>query len=375
MGDDDDDKKEMLTDAALHAIAGGIEGLTGGSVMSDTYNSIRSGDAKATYSNELLPLLSDIESLKRTFKKDVIEGANDLVNLIVQAGVGVTPQTITDWVTAGLDAVHGDPRLANEYGLLVMRIMSAPQGQLDQLYIDELGMTVGEAKQLNAEEFANRYARYKMGRESTFTGWAYSEQGHNDAFDRYVKNFGKKVKERLVGKDIATLDDAYERGDDYMKDIVGKAIKTRLEAADDSELPTIYKYTTNELTKKTAGSEMTKRISKNEELDEYFDKQRDPVLRKAAASEIAKRLGTQDYAGKAPQAKWTQETKDAHERYQELRTAADVKEDCQLTLLKVSDEDKAELREIKKYLGQGGDDAAIMQEYREARAEILKNYK
>lgn len=373
MGDDDDDKKDMLTDAALHAIAGGIEGLTGGSVMSDTYNSIRSGEANM-YSNELLPLLSDMESLKRTFKKDVIEGANDLVNLIIQAGVGVNPQTITDWVVAGLDMAKGDPELANEFGLLVMRVMSAPQGQLDKLYIDELGMTAGEARKLNAEEFANRYARYKMGRESTFTGWAYSEEGRNDAFDRYVKNFDKKLNERLGTQAIATLEDAYDRGDDHMKDLVGKAVKKRLEGMEDGEVEHVMKYTTNDVTKEAASKEVVKRVSKKEDLDGYFDNTSDPALRKAAGQEIAKRLGTQDYAGRSPQKRWTQETRDAYERYQELRTSADIHEDSQI-YLKATDSDKAELREIKKQLGQGGDDAAIMQEYREARKEILKNYK
>lgn len=158
-----------------------------------------------------------------------------------------------------------------------------------------------------------------------------------------------------------------------MKELVGKAVKKRLESMEDGEVEHVMKYTTNDVTKEAASKEVVKRISKKEDLDSYFDKSSDPALRKAAGQEIAKRLGTQDYAGRAPQKRWTQETRDAYERYQELRTSDDIKKDSQI-YLNATDEEKAELREIKKQLGQGDDDAAIMQEYREARAEILKNY-
>lgn len=404
MGDDDDDKKEMLTDAALHAIAGGIEGLTGGSVISDTYNSIRSGEANM-YSNELLPLLSDIESLKRTFKKDVIEGANDLVNLIIQAGVGVNPQTITDWVVAGLDVAKGDPRLANEFGLLVMRVMSAPQGQLDKLYIDELGLTAGEAKQLNAEEFAQRYARYKMGRESTFTGWAYSDEGRNDAFDRYVKNFDRKLKERIDAQDIETLADAYDRGDGHMKGLIGKAIKKKIAELDDTALQSmtsnngngkITKIVRSEINKrakaKAAGmtpeefSEFNKRVkssvanASDEELRDMYN-QADTLARKIIRTALDESIDPEvGDPYKSP-------NKEYGRIYNRIKTADDMEEDILLAkaqkVAKAAGDDdlakeiasaRSELTEYRKELTGGAGDAQVMKELREARKELINEY-
>jgi hypothetical protein len=404
MGDDDDDKKDMLTDAALHAIAGGIEGLTGGSVMSDTYNSIRSGEANM-YSNELLPLLSDMESLKRTFKKDVIEGANDLVNLIIQAGVGVNPQTITDWVVAGLDVAKGDPRLANEFGLLVMRVMSAPQGQLDKLYIDELGLTAGEAKQLNAEEFAQRYARYKMGRESTFTGWAYSDEGRNDAFDRYVKNFNRKLKERIDAQDIETLADAYDRGDGHMKGLIEKSIKKYVSELDDTALQSmtsnngngkITKIVRSEINKrakaKAAGmtpeefSEFNKRVkasvanASEEELRDMYN-QADTLARKIIRTALDESIDPEvGDPYKSP-------NKEYGRIYNRIKLDYDMEEDIMLAkaqkVAKAAGDDdlakeiasaRSELTEYRKELTGGAGDAQVMKELREARKELINEY-
>ena len=230
MGDDDDDKKKMWEDAAMHALAGGIEGLSGGNVMSDTYNAFRSGQVTSYMSTELLPLMSDIEDLKRKLNQDMVEGAHDLVNLIVQAGVGVNPQQITDWLAAGLDVADGDPELAHEFGMFVLRFMSVPQSQLDKLYIDELGLTARDAQQLNATQMAERYARYKMRRGSMYTSWAYSDEGKQKAEERYLKRFETKVKERIAELDDEQLEDNFNTDDALRRQLVSQEANTRIKA-------------------------------------------------------------------------------------------------------------------------------------------------
>ena len=230
MGDDDDDKKKMLEDAAMHALAGGIEGLSGGNVMSDTYNAFRSGQVTSYMSTELLPLMSDIEDLKRKLNQDMVEGAHDLVNLIVQAGVGVNPQQITDWLAAGLDVADGDPEIAHEFGMFVLRFMSVPQSQLDKLYIDELGLTARDAQQLNATQMAERYARYKMRRGSMYTSWAYSDEGKQKAEERYLKRFETKVKERIAELGDEQLEDNFNTDDALRRKLVSQEANTRIKA-------------------------------------------------------------------------------------------------------------------------------------------------
>ena len=232
MGDDDDDKKEMLEDAALHAIAGGVEGLSGGNVMSDTYNAFRSGEVSSYVNTELLPLMSDIESLKRKLGQDMVEGAHDLVNLAVQAGVGVNPQQITDVVAAVLDVADGDPKIAHEAGFVILRVLSVPQSQLDKLYIDELGLIARDARKLNAGQMAERYARYKMRRGSAYTSWAYSDEDKRKAEERYLKRFETKVKERIAELDDEQLEDNFNTDDDLRRKWVGQAVAKRAGGTD-----------------------------------------------------------------------------------------------------------------------------------------------
>lgn len=232
MGDDDDDKKEMLEDAALHAIAGGVEGLSGGNVMSDTYNAFRSGEVSSYVNTELLPLMSDIESLKRKLGQDMVEGAHDLVNLAVQAGVGVNPQQITDVVAAVLDVADGDPKIAHEAGFAILRVLSVPQSQLDKLYIDELGLTARDAQKLNAGQMAERYARYRMRRGSAYTSWAYSDEGKRKAEEHYMKRFETKVKERIAELDDEQLEDNFNTDDDLRRKWVGQAVAKRAGGTD-----------------------------------------------------------------------------------------------------------------------------------------------
>lgn len=232
MGDDDDDKKEMLEDAAIHAFAGGVEGLSGGNVMSDVYNMWRSGQDISSYSFNLLPIMSDLQNMLRSFKRDGIEGANDLVNLMIQAGVGVNPQTLTDWVAAGLDYADGNPELSNEFGIFVLRLMSVPQSQLDKLYIDELGMNARDAQKLNAGQMAERYARYKKRHGSMLTGWAYSAEGEQKADERYMKRFETKVKERIAELDEEQLEGNFNTDDDLRRKWIGQEVAKRVGGVD-----------------------------------------------------------------------------------------------------------------------------------------------
>ena len=192
----------------------------------------RSGQDISNYNFNLLPLMSDIQNMMRNFKRDGIEGANDLVNLIVQAGVGVNPQTLTDWIAAGLDFADGNPELSHEFGLLVLRVMSVPQNQLDKLYIDELGMTASDAQKLNAGQMAERYTRYKKRRGSMFTGWAYGAAGEEKADEHYMKKFETKAKERVAELDDAQLEDNFNTDDTLRRKWIGQEVAKRAGGVD-----------------------------------------------------------------------------------------------------------------------------------------------
>lgn len=232
LGDDDDEKDKMLEDATLHALAGGVEGLTGGNVMSELYNRARSGEGVGNYNFNLLPLMSDLQTTLRHFKNDEVMAANDIINLLVQSSIGVNPQTITDAYVAIMDAAEGDLSTGKEIAMMLMRLGQVPQTQLDNLYIDELGMSAKDAKGHSLEDLAKRYATYKRRKNAPLTGILYDDTERAAAEERYIKRFEEKVKERISGLSDEALGMNYDRSDAMLKKELGKEAAKRLGGKD-----------------------------------------------------------------------------------------------------------------------------------------------
>ena len=200
-GDDDDKKKEMLVDAAEKGVFGSLEGLTGGNLMSEAGNLLVFGEGLNNWDPSLLPLISDFTNLYQEFGKDNVRAMNDLLNLGIQMGIGVNPQTLEDAVVAIIDACNGDLGTAKEAMLLGLRLISAPQTSLDQLYLDEIDMTALEAKDLTIPELAERYAKYKKAKGAGAMAPLYSlDPALDDKITaKYLSSFENKAKERLDG--------------------------------------------------------------------------------------------------------------------------------------------------------------------------------
>jgi len=327
-GDDDDEKKDMLEDASLHALLGGsVEGLSGGAQMSEIINLFRQfateddkKDAASLkrklkdYNFNLLPLMSDLQQVMGKVLTGENGALNDVVNLVVQSGVGVNPQTITDAVVAIVDACDGDPETSREAAFLLMRIMQVPQSAIDKLFIDEIGMSAGEAKKLDAGELARRYARYKFNKAAPLTNGFYSDAERKEMEEKYVKRFENMLKERLSKLD-------------------------------------------------------------NEDLESSFDSD-DDTVRKYAGKEAAKRMGSQDYYGSS--------TSEYGLIYQRIRTFDDLNEDVQLQIeqrraKEDGDEDREkEIKSMRNYLTTikkdlvDGNQKEVMEELRRERKKMLR---
>jgi len=200
-GKDDDEKEKMLAEAFKHALIGGsIEGLAGGNVMSEAMNMVAKGENLRNYDPTLLPILSDMKRVYAMMGYDWVAGTNELVNLAVQAGFGVNPQTLTDTVVAVIDACNGDMETSREAMLLIMRVLQVPQSQIDQIYIDELGVNASTARRMSPKQMAKRYADYKLNRNAPLTRGLYPEKLEEKRRKSYEKSFNKKVKERKEKK-------------------------------------------------------------------------------------------------------------------------------------------------------------------------------
>ena len=171
-GDDDDKKKDMWSDIFTHTMFGSVEGLALGDMYSATLNSLyrsmfHGEDFNANSFTKDLPFVSDINTMVKDFQtKEWGVGLTDVINIMIQSGIGINPQTLTDAVVAIYDYCGADEKTPIECALLIMRIMNCPQSQMDKIYFDELDMTGAEAKQLKPAEIAKRYAEYKAMREA-----------------------------------------------------------------------------------------------------------------------------------------------------------------------------------------------------------------
>lgn len=200
-GDDKDQKKDMWDDAFKHSFFGSIEGLTGGDVMSAIGNDLIHGKGlnPLTASKEM-PLSADIQSIVSKWNKDKVAAMNDVVNLLVQSGVGVNPQSLTDAVVAIMDYCGDDAETSRECALLIARIINCPQSQTDKIYFDELGATAAEASKMTPAEIAERYAEYKIHRGAPLTGWAYSEEARDSVKTAQQNRVLTKAKEKMSNR-------------------------------------------------------------------------------------------------------------------------------------------------------------------------------
>lgn len=196
-GDDPDEKKAMLREDATHALIGGpIEGLAAGNIMSEAFNMIKNGENLRNWDPTTLPIMSDIKSTISKMSSDPVAGANDLVYLAAQIGLGTNPQTLSDAIVAIVDACDGDFETAREVMFCIMRILAVPQSQLDQLMIDEIGMKAKDARELSYEDVAKRYVDYKMKRNAPVTGKFYDEELRKKREKSLNTTFKKKYNER-----------------------------------------------------------------------------------------------------------------------------------------------------------------------------------
>ena len=218
LGDNDDDKKKMLEDAGLHALVGSVEGLTGGDVMSAAGQMGLTGEGNPEHLSKDMPLTSDLLSIYQKWGSDKVAATNDVLNLLVQAGVGVNPQSLTDAVVGVMDYCENNPADARECALLIARIFNTPQSQLDKIYFDEIDLDGSDARKLSPKQIAERYAKYKLRRNAPLTAWMYGEDGRKERVAKYKKAANDAAKERLSaltdsrsGEDFTDWRDEYEQ--------------------------------------------------------------------------------------------------------------------------------------------------------------------
>ena len=325
-GDDDDEKRKMAKYAALHSLAGPLEGMPGGNILSAVIGDIVTGGEWTQYSYHLAPVISDIEKIKKEFGTDTWAAINDILVLLTSTMVGWDLKSLSDVGFATWDAFNGDMDAAKEFAVWMMRVAQVPKSQVDQFFLDEVGLTAREASKTPVEELAKRYANYYFHRNAPVTSWFYDDEKRDKVEERYEKQFYRMLEERLD-------------------------------------------------------------VMPSEKKEQVFDNTEDTNIKKEIASKAAKERDTEDYYGRKPSSSWSDDTKASRIAYQKERTYEDMLED--FAVKKAIDEAKEsgddELYENITYqykgftdlmgeLDGGKDDKATMQDMRRIRKQIIEEY-
>ena len=206
-GNDDDEKEAFWQDIFAHSYFGSLEGLTGGDVISQVLGSYLAGNLNPNSMDKDMPLTSDLAvAFKKFTKGDMDAALSDMINLIVQSGIGVNPQSITDSVLAIMDACGDDPALANEATIFIARILQVPQSQIDKLYFDEVGLMGSGLSKYTPAQLAERYARYKVKRGHFSTPWAWDDDVN---VGKAITKANKEIKARTNHMGLTNLNEAF----------------------------------------------------------------------------------------------------------------------------------------------------------------------
>ena len=230
-GDDEDEKQKMWDDVWAHTAFGSVEGLTGGDLMSQAGQMMLTGEGNPAYLSKDMPLTSDImEAFKKLGNGQHTEALNDMINLIVQAGLGVNPQSITDVALSIMDACGDDPALAHEATICISRILQVPQSQIDKMYFDEVGLNGDEVSKYTPAQLAERYAEFKVKRGRFFSPWSW---GDEERIGKFTDKANKTIKERTEQMGDNKVNEAYLRYEEVYKGIDAKVKEAKKTAKTD----------------------------------------------------------------------------------------------------------------------------------------------
>lgn len=230
-GDDDETKDEFWDDIWAHTMGGWLEGLTGGDVMSLGIGMWLNGEVSEWKLKKEMPLTTDLFKTGREFFKGEYGAfVTDAVNLCVQMGLGMNPQSITDGVLAIMDACGDDPALAHEATICISRILQVPQSQIDKMYFDEVGLSGDEVSKYTPAQLAERYAEFKVKRGRFFAPWSWDDE---DQIGKYIEKANKTINERTEQMGDKKVNEAYLQYEEVYKGVDAKVNEAKKKAKTD----------------------------------------------------------------------------------------------------------------------------------------------
>ena len=197
-GDDDDKKKDLITDSLT---GGAFAGPLRGTIIGPGLEAALDGYGWSEVIGADLPIESDIQKNEYLFNSEkYAEFSTNIINMLVAMGLGFNPETITNIGMSIIDACDGDLEYANDFMTLIFTIMSVPESQIKELYIDELGTSAEEIqrtlkrKQYKLDEVAKEYARRRKMKASPIIPMSEEEEKKQEKSARIQIKRGAKER-------------------------------------------------------------------------------------------------------------------------------------------------------------------------------------
>lgn len=243
-GDDDEQEDKMLGQASTHLLSGWVEGIVFGGQLSSAadfaYDYYHGRKKLRDYSLQR-DLVSDMaEQILGKSSGKPADAVYDIVNMIVAMSTGVNPKSIVEPTVGIIDVVQnwgGDAKLAHEVALGWCRLLNVPQTSLDQVYVDEIGLSAKDAKQLSAEQFAERWCRYKRRRGAGWMSPLTSDESDAEQEGKLLKRYERMMDERFESLSDERVEQIMRESDDeLLKKHAAKAYKSRIDALSDDDV-------------------------------------------------------------------------------------------------------------------------------------------
>ncbi len=409
-GDDDEQEDKMLGQASTHLLSGWLEGIVFGGQISSAadfaYDYYHGRKKLRDYSLQR-DLVSDMaEQILGKSSGKPADAVYDIVNMIVAMSTGVNPKSIVEPTVGIIDVVQnwgGDAKLAHEVALGWCRLLNVPQTSLDQVYIDEIGLSAKDAKQLSAEEFAERWCRYKRRRGAGWMSALTSDESDKEQEGKLLKRYERMMDERFENLSDERIEQIMESDDELLKKHAAKAYKSRIDALSDDEVaaavvPLSDSAPQDSIAVKREGikrayksegmsydtpSDREKNAQAYERRVDFFDIDEDKVLKgrrdalKKSVGDEFEKMGAEYKKGSRGWGWYIPDSaKSRADEIHAYKKAHEAELEEYGILLKWFGSSKGSSGYIKKGFTDGKHDAdEVMKEYREARKEVLAKTK
>lgn len=234
-GENEEEKKIDAENAIKRGLEfGWMEGLAGGGTVPDLLYSWLEGEP-VHFDEQTSPASASLVELINAWGNGETDKAvHESVNLCVALLSGANSQYVEDVIVAGLDFFANDEKMRRDYNMLVMRLLSVPQSQLDRIYFDELGADARVAQRMSPRELAERYAAYKVRRYNFETVWFRGDSVQEDMKEPWVKRFNKEAKARLAAQSDEGVSERLAAYDAEWSE-TGRRLREARESADYTE--------------------------------------------------------------------------------------------------------------------------------------------